>query len=66
MLPWSHPFVTASLVIFAVGFPAFIYSQSLAARPIMPLRLIRRGPHANLMFSNFFGSLIMNAILFNM
>lgn len=66
VLSWSHPFVVASLSICAVGFPAFVYSQSLAALPIMPLRLIRHGPHANLIISNFLGSLIMNSILFNM
>ncbi|KAH7349344.1 multidrug resistance protein fnx1 [Plectosphaerella cucumerina] len=66
VLPWSHPFVIASLCICAVGFPAFIYSQSLAALPIMPLRLLRHAPHANIILSNFCGSLIMNAILFNM
>lgn len=31
----------------------------------MPLRLVRHAPHANLILSNFFGSLLMNAILFN-
>lgn len=28
VLPWSHPFVIASLVIFAVSFPLFIYAES--------------------------------------
>ncbi|KAH6677952.1 multidrug resistance protein fnx1 [Plectosphaerella plurivora] len=66
VLPWSHPLVVTSLCICTVGFPTFIYSQSLAARPIMPLRLLRHSPHANIILSNFCGSLIMNAILFNM
>lgn len=66
VLPWSHPFVIASLVIFAVTFPAFIWVESFAKKPIMPLHLIRRSPHANMIFSNALGAFLMNAIIFNM
>ncbi|KAF6801173.1 transporter C460.03-like protein 1 [Colletotrichum sojae] len=65
VLPWSHPFVIASLVIFGVSFPLFLYVESFVARPIMPLHLVRRAPRANLIFSNFFAALLSNAILFN-
>ncbi|KAM0323468.1 hypothetical protein ACHAQA_008747 [Verticillium albo-atrum] len=65
VLPWSHPFVIASLIIFTIAFPTFLYSQTLATRPIMPLHLIRRSPRANLIFGNFFASFLTNAILFN-
>lgn len=66
ILPWSHPFVLASLAIFAVSFPAFLWVESTAFRPIMPLHLIRRSPHVNLIFSNALGAVIMNAIIFNL
>lgn len=66
VVPWSHPFVIASLVIFAVSFPAFLWAESVASRPIMPLYLIRRAPHANMIFSNALTAFLMNAILFNM
>lgn len=66
VLPWSHPVVVASLVIFGVSFPVFLYVQSYAGRPIMPLYLVRHAPRANLIFSNFFAALLSNAILFNM
>lgn len=32
----------------------------------MPLHLITKMPHANLIFGNFIASLLINAILFNM
>ncbi|KAK2034470.1 major facilitator superfamily transporter [Colletotrichum zoysiae] len=65
ILPWSHPLVVASLVIFSVCFPVFLYVESYVSRPIMPLYLIRRSPRMNLIFSNFFAALLSNAILFN-
>lgn len=66
ILPWSHPLVVASLVVFAVSFPAFLWAESTALRPIMPLYLVRRSPHANMIFSNALGAFLMNAIIFNM
>lgn len=66
VLAWSHPIVIASLVIFAVTFPAFIWVESFVNKPIMPLYLIRQSPHANLIFSNALGAFLMNAIIFNM
>lgn len=66
VLPWSHPFVITSLVIFAVSFPAFLWAESIASRPIMPLYLIQRAPHANMIFSNALTAFLMNAIIFNM
>lgn len=66
VLPWSHPFVIASLVVFAVSFPAFLWAESKASRPIMPLHLIRRAPHANMIFSNALAAYLMNAVIFNM
>ncbi|KAL2761164.1 hypothetical protein ACRALDRAFT_2095707 [Sodiomyces alcalophilus JCM 7366] len=65
VLPWSHPFVIASLVIFALSFPSFLYSQALAERPIMPLYLVTQAPRANLILANSIASLLSNAILFN-
>ncbi|GKT47347.1 vacuolar calcium ion transporter [Colletotrichum spaethianum] len=61
----SHPLVIASLVIFGVCFPLFLYVQSYVSRPIMPLYLVRRSPRMNLIISNFFAAFLHNAILFN-
>lgn len=66
VLPWSHPFVIASLAIFAASFPAFLWAENRAARPIMPLYLVQQSPHYNMIFSNAIGAFLMNAIIFNM
>ncbi|KAI1279080.1 major facilitator superfamily domain-containing protein [Xylaria sp. FL0933] len=65
VLPWSHPFIISSLVIFAVCFPACLYVESRAERPIMPLVLLHSAPRANMIFANFLAAFLMNAILFN-
>ncbi|GAP83520.1 putative major facilitator superfamily transporter [Rosellinia necatrix] len=65
ILPWSHPFVIASLAIFGVCFPACLYVERSAERPIMPLALLHSSPRANIIFSNFICSFLLNAILFN-
>ncbi|KAL7784845.1 major facilitator superfamily domain-containing protein [Trichoderma ceciliae] len=63
--PWTHPFVIAPLSIAAVSFSAFIWIESRVSMPIMPLRLIRESPRANLIFSNFIAAVLSNSILFN-
>ncbi|KAK8868029.1 transporter [Apiospora arundinis] len=65
VLPWSHPFIIASLVVFAVLFPACLYAESRTQRPIMPLELLRSSPRANMIFANFIACFLLNAILFN-
>ncbi|KAK8080606.1 major facilitator superfamily domain-containing protein [Apiospora hydei] len=65
VLPWSHPFTIASLVMFAILFPTCLYAESRAQRPIMPLELLRSSPRANLVFANFVASFLVNAVLFN-
>ncbi|KAI1757006.1 major facilitator superfamily domain-containing protein [Xylaria castorea] len=61
----SHPFIIASLVIFAVCFPTCLYVESRVERPIMPLALLHSTPRANMVFSNFIAAFLLNAILFN-
>ncbi|KAK4448092.1 hypothetical protein QBC34DRAFT_408122 [Podospora aff. communis PSN243] len=65
ILPWSHPFVLASLAIFSVFFPLFLYVESRAVKPIMPIHLVCHSPHMNLIFSNHIASFLANATLFN-
>lgn len=65
VLPWTHPFVIASLAIFGACFPTCLYVESQHERPIMPLALLHRSPRANIIFSNFLASFLLNAILFN-
>ena len=62
----SHPFVIASLTIFAILFPTFLWVESWVAKPIMPLYIIRHSPRANLIFANFIAAMLSNSVLFNM
>lgn len=52
-------------MIFAIGFPLFIWIESRVALPIMPLHLVIKNPRAGLIFSNSVGAIIVNAVIFN-
>ena len=65
VLPWSHPLVIASLTLFAVLFPLFLFVETRAVKPIMPLHLVLKAPYTNLIFSNHIGAFLSTATLFN-
>ncbi|RYP37961.1 hypothetical protein DL766_001258 [Monosporascus sp. MC13-8B] len=65
VLPWSHPFIIASLVASGVCFPVCLWVESRTKRPILPLELLHSSPRANIIFANFLASFLMSAILFN-
>jgi MFS family permease len=65
VLSWAHPFVIISLTIAALTFPIFVYSQRAATRPIMPLHLISKPPHMNLILSNALASFLTSGVWFN-
>jgi MFS family permease len=65
VLPWCHPFVIASLAMFAVLFPLCLLTETRAAKPIMPLRFFLKSPYSNLMFSNHIAAFLGTATLFN-
>jgi hypothetical protein len=52
-------------VIFSIGFPLFIYTESVVDLPIMPLKLVLHNPRAGLILGNFIGAIIANAVTFN-
>lgn len=54
-----------SLLVFAICFPLFLYVETHAVKPIMPMHLILQHPHMNLIFSNHIASVLANAIIFN-
>lgn len=62
---WTHPFVITSLVIFAVAAVLLYFVERKAELPILPLKFLSTVPIGNLMWSNFFGSMLSNTILFN-
>jgi MFS family permease len=65
ILPWSHPFVIASLILSVVAAAILLWVESRALRPVMPLAMISKSPRANLVFSNFFSMIGINHVLFN-
>ncbi|KAK2880068.1 hypothetical protein FQN49_000616, partial [Arthroderma sp. PD_2] len=65
VLSWSHPLVISSIVTFALCVIPFLMVEARAERPVMPLKLLSSFPRANLIISNFFWSMAMNTILFN-
>lgn len=54
------------LVMCAVIFPLFMFSQARATKPIMPLGPLHTAPRANLIFANFLVALVYSCVLFNM
>lgn len=64
-LPWSHPALTATLIVFLVSTYVFVKVETKAVHPVLPLRLIRSKPRANIIFSNFFTFFVMSALIFN-
>ncbi|KAL9088900.1 MAG: hypothetical protein Q9165_005957 [Trypethelium subeluteriae] len=65
ILPWNHPLVITSLVLALVSIPFLGYAEKRAERAVMPLWILSRPPHANLVLSNFFSMVGINTILFN-
>ncbi len=65
VLPWSHPFVLASLSLSAILTPLFLLAETRATNPIMPLHLVLESPCTNLIFSNHIASFISTATSFN-
>lgn len=55
----------ASLAFFAVCFPLFLFVETRATKPIMPIHLILKSPHMNLVLSNHIAAFLSHAILFN-
>jgi hypothetical protein len=52
--------VISALVVFIVGFPIFLWVETKATRPIMPLSIIASSPRANIVFGNALGAVIVN------
>ncbi|KAF4551261.1 MFS-type transporter-like protein 7 [Elsinoe fawcettii] len=63
--PWVSPPVIACFVLFAIFAPIFVYQETRALQPLMPIRLLTRRPVANLILSNTLGGIATNTVLFN-
>ena len=62
---WSHPLVITSLVLFVVAAVSLYFIERKAEYPILPIPLLSTNPNASLMWSNFFGAIVVNTALFN-
>ncbi|EHY55071.1 hypothetical protein HRR83_005673 [Exophiala dermatitidis] len=62
---WGHPLVISSLILSAVSGVLLSFVERKAEFPMLPLRLLSTIPNGNLMWSNFFGAIATNTILFN-
>jgi len=65
VLTWSHPLVITSLVLFLIAATSLPLIERKAQYPILPIPLLSTNPNASLMWSNFFGAIIINTVLFN-
>lgn len=65
LLSWSHPCMTAVLIIFFLTVVLFIRVESIAKYPVVPLKLMTSRPRTNILFSSFFAALIFSALIFN-
>jgi hypothetical protein len=65
ILPWNHPIIVTSFLLFFVLGTALIYVEQRAEKPVMPLHMLYHSPRGNLIFSNFLTCMTMNTILFN-
>ncbi|KAI1625096.1 major facilitator superfamily domain-containing protein [Exophiala viscosa] len=66
LFPWTSPLVIACFVTFAVATCAFIFVESRAGQPLMPLHLLSKPPIANMVFANMLGGIASNTVLFNL
>jgi hypothetical protein len=65
ILPWTHPIIIASFILFFILGTALISVEKRAEKPVMPLHMLYHSPRGNLIFSNFLTCMTMNTILFN-
>ena len=65
IFPWISPVVITCAVIFVISAAFFVWREMKAKHPLMPLRLLSHSPISNLVFSNFFGAIASNTVLFN-
>lgn len=65
IFPWTSPVVIACFVTFIVVACLFIYIETKAKQPLMPLQLLTKAPIANMVFANLLGGIASNTVLFN-
>jgi len=66
LLPWTSPLVVACFVTFVVVASGFVFIETRAQYPLMPLHLLSKPPIANMVFANMLGGIASNTVLFNL
>ncbi|KAI9783518.1 MAG: hypothetical protein M1839_003688 [Geoglossum umbratile] len=66
VLPWIDPRIIAACVVSGVTGGILVRVEGKADKPVLPLKFLFSYPKGNLVFSNFFASMTMNTVLFNM
>ncbi|OXV08216.1 hypothetical protein Egran_04019 [Elaphomyces granulatus] len=65
VLSWRHPLVFCSLILSGVLAVIFLRYEKHVARPVMPVELLLKNPHASLIFASFFGAMSIQTVIFN-
>ncbi|KAJ9650103.1 hypothetical protein H2198_010580 [Neophaeococcomyces mojaviensis] len=65
VFPWTHPIVLISLLLFVIAAIVLVVVEKRATRPMLPLPLLSTFPNGNLMWSNFFLTILTAAVMFN-
>jgi MFS family permease len=65
VLSWDHPLVISSLVVALLLAGVFPWYESKVDKPVMPVELLTQSPHAYIIFGNFFGSMSIHTVMFN-
>ncbi|KAF7903680.1 uncharacterized protein EAF01_006729 [Botrytis porri] len=63
--PWTHPLILTCIILTIIGLPLFVITEHHAPQPVMPLSLITHNPRGSLIIGNALGSIVINAVLFN-
>jgi hypothetical protein len=64
-IPPTSPVVIACFATFAVVACIFIYIETHAKQPLMPLPLLTKAPIANMVFANLLGGIASNTVWFH-
>ncbi|KAH0543458.1 hypothetical protein FGG08_002223 [Glutinoglossum americanum] len=65
VLPWADSRIITAFIISGITGSVLIAVEKRADKPVLPLKILFSNPRGNLVFSNFFASMTMNTVLFN-
>ncbi|ODA79861.1 hypothetical protein RJ55_05458 [Drechmeria coniospora] len=63
-VPWTHPLPLVTIPLSALTFAAFLWWESRARQPIIPVRLVRERTVLAACFCNLFSTMVLMAAVF--